>query len=237
MAVDQQQQQQILYHGDDVVTTNANFFQADGCGYYSTIPEYADSVTLADFGTPWSMCAPDYSTGLLSMMASSTGEINCAHHSLPGMTAGVKQWPIPDHDEWTAMMNTGIFDGLGRDANVGDIVGSTAVEGAGNHQPPPLPYELIGETTAAATADRQLLLPPDQDKQRVSEEAAGSLDQLLSVLDNAGFSDWYDSLLNAEPSPPPLVDLEMPLRDCRTPPVPFSDGTASSAATEGNEHA
>nr|CAD1829640.1 unnamed protein product [Ananas comosus var. bracteatus] len=217
------QQRPIPYHGDELVTANADdIFEVGECGYYSTAPEYADSITLtsgapADVGTSSSTYAADYSA--------------------LGMAADVNLQPIPYHGLWTEMMNAGISYGLGGDTHTGDVVGSTAVEGAGDRQPPPLPYELTGMTTAAATADQQLLLVPDQDQQTVVDEA-GSLDQLLSVLDEEGCFDWYGWLLNAEPSLPPLVDSGMPFRDCRMPPIPLSDsGIASSAAIEGNKHA
>nr|CAD1829641.1 unnamed protein product [Ananas comosus var. bracteatus] len=223
IGVDQQQPIPYPYHGDELVTTNADdIFEVGECGYYSTAPEYADSITLtsgapADVGTSSSTYAVDYSA--------------------LGMAADVNLQPIPYHGLWTEMMNAGISYGLGGDTYTGDVVGSTAVEGAGDRQPPPLPYELTGMTTAAATADQQLLLAPDQDQQTVVDEA-GSLDQLLSVLDEEGFSDWHDWVLDAEPSLPPLVDSGMPFRDCWMPPIPLSDsGIASSAAIEGNKHA
>lgn len=68
MAVDQQQP--IPYHGDDVMTTDTDFFEVGECSYNSTNPEYTDSVALANVGTPSSTYPADYSTVPLPMMAS-----------------------------------------------------------------------------------------------------------------------------------------------------------------------
>lgn len=216
------QQQPIPCHGKNVATANADFFEVGECSYSSTIPEYADFVASADG---------------IKEREMANGDINLACHGALGMTADVDRQPIPYLRRWMETMNTDIFYGLQGDENTGDIVSSTTIlEAAGDPQPPPLSYELNGTTAAAATADQQLLLAPDQDKRTVVDED-GSLDQLILVAQKAGFFDWYDSLFNDEPSPPPLVDSEMPLRNCQTPPPASSDGAASSAAIEGNEHA
>nr|CAD1829269.1 unnamed protein product [Ananas comosus var. bracteatus] len=215
----------------------------------SAFSEYADSTTFTDealalLDIPSCLFATDRSSALLlylSAAASPEGDaadaINLTTDTDFSRSGSAAIIPIPCHGEWMAMMNADIFYGLGGDMNIGgDIVSSMAVEGAGNRQPPPLPYELIRMTMATATADQQLVLPPDQEKQTVADEA-GSLDQLQSLLNKASFSDWYDSLLNAEPSLLSFVDSGMPFRDCRMPPIPFSDGIASSAVIERKKYA
>nr|CAD1829346.1 unnamed protein product [Ananas comosus var. bracteatus] len=219
MAADQQQP--IPYHGKNVATANADFFEVGECSYSSTITEYADSVASADGVKEREMA---------------NGDSNLACHGALGMTADIDLLPIPYLRKWTETMNADIFYGLRGDVNTGDIGCSAAVEGAGDPQPPPPSYELNGTTAAAATADQQLLLAPDQDERTVVDEA-GDWDQLLSVLENEDYSDWFDSVLNDEPSPPPLVDSEMPFRNCQMPPPASSDGAASSAVIQGNEHA
>nr|CAD1829347.1 unnamed protein product [Ananas comosus var. bracteatus] len=219
MAADQQQP--IPYHGKNVATANADFFEVGECSYSSTITEYADSVASADGVKEREMA---------------NGDRNLACHGALGMTADIDLLPIPYLRKWREMMNADIFYGLRGDVNTGDIGCSAAVEGAGDPQPPPPSYELNGTTAAAATADQQLLLAPDQDERTVVEEA-GDWDQLPSVLENEDYSDWFDSVLNDEPSPPPLVDSEMPFRNCQMPPPASSDGAASSAVIQGNEHA
>nr|CAD1829267.1 unnamed protein product [Ananas comosus var. bracteatus] len=136
------------------------------------------------------------------------------------MMTDVNLEPIPSHGD---AMNANILGSLEGDMSSGNNKSSTTVDGARDCQLPPLPYELIETATVAAIVGQQLVLLSDQSQQTVADEAS-SFDQFVSVLNRKDFSEWFDSLLEAESSLPVLVDFKMPFNNCHMPPTNLSVG-------------